>query len=371
MSRSLWIAALGLAGLCVVWFFNEFERVPDKEWVPPKPEVRLRPYLAAERFAQRMGLQAKELRAIPELKDLPPRGLLLLPRLRQELDPATLASLLAWVGAGGHLVVEAEAIGQSDALLDLLGFKRKALASRKIAEVTLSDGRKLKALLPGPAVAAPVREPLVAAGEGDAWRLVSFRRARGVVTVASSLAFAGNELADQHDHAQLLWALMQAGPATELDVFARPRKLSLLGFLGEHAAPALAGGVLLLALWLWRVAPRFGPLVPDAPPARRRLLDHLRASGRYLWARGQRERLLAAAREAALRRLARAQPEFAAATDAERAARLARLAGVSERDAAHFLAAQAPGQAAMPGAVFIDMVRVAQQVHAALDKGKG
>ena len=80
--------------------------------------------------------------------------------------------------------------------------------------------------------------------------------------------------------------------------------------------------------------PRFGPVAPDAPPGRRRLLDHLRASGRYYWTQGLRSRLVVAARDAALRRIARAQPDFAAAPQAERVARLASLAGISREEAA-------------------------------------
>jgi hypothetical protein len=195
---------------------------------------------------------------------------------------------------------------------------------------------------------------------------VSLRRGRGVVSVASSLYFARNELVGRDDHASFLWALLQFSASHELRVFMRPHKLSLAAFLAEHAGPALAGGALLLALWLWRIAPRFGPLLPDAPPARRRLLDHLRASGRYFWARGRQGRLLAAAREAALRRVARAHPDFAVAPERERAARLARLAGVPEEEAARFMA---PPPALLRGSAFIDSVRVAQRIHAALDQG--
>jgi len=124
-------------------------------------------------------------------------------------------------------------------------------------------------------------------------------------------------------------------------------------------------GAALLALWLWRIAPRFGPVAPDAPPARRRLLDHLRASGRYYWALDLRERLLIAARDAALRRVLRAQPEFAAARPQERAARLAALAGVSVEEAQRLLDAGG----AIRGAAFIQVIQTAQRVHAALERG--
>jgi hypothetical protein len=370
MRRVAWIGALGLLALIGVWFYATFERVPGRTRVPPSAEAQLRPFLAAQRFAERMGMRTQELRGLPDLDALPAGGVLLLPPVRQALNGPRILALLAWTERGGHLVVEAEPAGRADPLLDVLALRRTRRGTAKPLVVDLPDGRKLSVALPGPQLEGAVRNPLLSAGSAEAWRLVSFRRGKGVVTVASSLDFARNDFAGDLDHAELLWAVLQLSPASELRVFARPQKLSLWGFLEEHAAPALLGGGLLLGVWLWRTAPRFGPLVPDAPPARRRLLDHLRASGRYFWARGQRARLLAAARDAALRRIARSQPDFAVATEAERAMRLARLADVAPRDAAHFLATPAEPQGTLPGGIFIDLVRVAQRVHAALDRGK-
>jgi len=158
---------------------------------------------------------------------------------------------------------------------------------------------------------------------------------------------------------------MKAGQATEFQVYWHPLRLSLWGFLTEHALAALAASSALLLVWLWRIAPRFGPVAPDAPPARRRLLDHLRASGRYYWAVNLRERLLVAARDAALRRVLRAQPEFAVAPPQERAARLAALAGVPLGDAQRLLDAGG----AIRGVAFIQVMQTAQRVHAALERG--
>jgi hypothetical protein len=185
------------------------------------------------------------------------------------------------------------------------------------------------------------------------------------VTVTSSLDFARNFSVGSGDHAELLWRLMQATSARSLAVYWNPVRLSLWDFLVENAAAVLLTAGALLVAWLWRIAPRFGPVAPDLPPARRRLLDHLRASGRFYWAQGLRERLVAAARDAALRRVSRAQPEFAAASDAERAARLVALAGVSDAAARRLISAAGP----MPGAAFIEVTQTAQRIHAALEKG--
>jgi hypothetical protein len=322
MNRRLkWLGVIALLALGAAWFFAKFDRVPVTEHVPPTGEARVRDFLAAERFAERMGLRARELRSLPELDQLSP-GILLVPNRRPSIDAARASRLIAWAQAGNHLVVEAELPGVDDPLLDALRVKRPD-------------------------------------------NILSLPRGKGMVSIAGSLNFARNRWIGEKGNAQLLWNLMQLTPAKGLQVFFRPERLSLAGFLVQHAALALISAGLLLALWLWRIGPRFGPVTPDAPPARRRLLDHLRASGRYYWTQGLRARLVLAARDAALRRIARSQPDFAAVSASERQARLAALAGIRPEEAAQFLAAGG----AMRGHDFIRVVQRAQRVHRALDRG--
>jgi hypothetical protein len=360
-----------LVALGVLWFQANYERVPGKERVGPSAEVRLRQFLAAERLAERMGVPASEIRSLPELDKLKP-GVLLMPARRQALDARRLREIAAWVERGGHLVAEAEFLGVSDPLFDLLGVRREALqgeVSGKPLSVEV-ESRKLVVAAGGRMVLQAPAGTRVAlrAGPADAARVISFARGKGMVTAATTLDFARNSQIGTHDHAALLWELitLTEAPAAALQVYHRPERLSLTGFLKERAPEAVAAGLVLLALWLWRVAPRFGPVAPDAPPARRRLLDHLRASGRYYWARGLRGELAVAARDAALRRLARAQPDFASAPQAEKISRLASLTGISHEEARRFLAAGGP----LRGADFIELARDAQRMHAALEKGK-
>jgi hypothetical protein len=372
--RLLVLAGLAvLIGAGVLWFRANFELVEVKEWVGPSGEARVRPFLAAQRFAERMGMKVGEIRAQPELDALPVQGVLILPNRRESLPPARLASLAQWVDRGGHLVVEAEAHGADDPLLDLLGVKRSAveITAKPLAVRVPGKERPLAAQLATPTgIDTAASDVRLRAGTS----LVSFARGRGLVSAATSLHFARNGAIGSLDHAELLWTVLSLtsgrepllAPRFQLHVYSRVERLSLWGFLKEHAAPALAASGLLLALWLWSIAPRFGPVAPDAPPGRRRLLDHLRASGRYFWARGLRARLVLAARDAALRRIARAQPDFAAAGNAERAQRLASLTHSTPEESGRFLSAGG----AMRGAEFIRLTQHAQRVHSALDKGQ-
>lgn len=370
MSRTGLLAGallLALAGAAVWWWNATFVRVPDKVWVGPSGEARLRQFLAAERFAERMSMPARELRSLPDVDSLEKDGVLLLPRGRQSLDQPRMEHLLAWVQAGAHLIVEAEPYGVPDPLLDLLSVRRVQSDYRNSPVlVQFAPDRALSLPLQGRLSLEPPTGRLLLRGAIDqSVYLASFTRGRGVVTITTSLAFARNGLIGERDHAEALWRLMQLTPASHFAVYWQPERLSLWRFLAEHALAAVAAIAALLVTWLWRIAPRFGPVAPDAPPARRRLLDHLRASGRYYWALNLRERLLFAARDAALRRVLRAQPEFAALNPQERAARLASLAGIGADEAQRLLDAGG----AIRGAAFILIIQTAQRLHAALERG--
>ena len=334
------LALLALAALAA-WLVEGIEKVPVTERVPASGEARLRPFLAAERLAERMGMASRELRSLAELDAPAAYAVLLVPNHRPSIDAKRAARLLAWVQDGGHLVVEAEPARMPDPLLDAAGVRRERDQRRGI--VLRAEG-----------------EPRFRDGE----RLLTVARGKGLVTAATSLEFARNSAIGKDDHAALLWRVLTLSHATTLQVFFRPERLSLWRFLVDNALPALLGAFALLGLWLWRIAPRFGPVAADPPPARRRLLDHLRASGRYLWTEGLRAPLALAARDAALRRLARAQPDFALASAADKAARLAALAGVSIDEAQRFIAGHAPR-----GADFIRLAAIARRVHLALEKG--
>jgi hypothetical protein len=366
MKARIFLAAgiLVLVALAVVWFRNNFELVSVKEWVGASGEARLRPFLAAERFAERMGWKANELRSLPALDALPAGGVLLLPNRRQALSSDRMMELVRWAGRGGHLIVEAEYLGVPDPLLDILGVQRaeQPPPAKPLSAEVPAAGRRLSVAMPGAMkLVTAERDVRLRAGE----QLVSFGHGRGVVTVATTLNFARNRAIGASDHAEFLWQLLALTPGRELVVYWSPARLSLWGFLKEHAAAALAAGGVLLALWLWSIIPRFGPVAPDQPPGRRRLLDHLRASGRYYWVKGLRSRLVVAARDAALRRIARAQPDFATASQTEKISRLSSLAQIPKDDAARFLSAAG----AMRGADFIKVTQHAQRVHSALEKG--
>lgn len=340
MSRRLVLAIVLVTALGggLVWFLSNYDRVPVRQWTGFTGEARRNPYLALERLVQRLGGSARELRSVGQLGDVPPNGVVLLPGRRDNLTDNDRRRLIAWVERGGHLVVEAEPYGAPDPLLTTIGVVRQRNAA-KPAEgrpavptfIWPGDARPVRATLhPFPPLAHPQATTALAWNGNNV--LVVVPRGRGRVTAVSSLAFARNNAIGTADNATFAWRMLDA-PGTQVAIFNRPQKLSLARWLLANAWPALAGAGALLLLWLVRIAPRFGPVAPDAPPARRRLLDHLLAVGRFHWQARRAGPLVEAAREAALRRLARLRPEFAAGTPREREEYLVRTYGLDAADA--------------------------------------
>jgi hypothetical protein len=381
--RQILVAALiiVLAATGAGWFLANHERTTEEVFVGFQGRARTDPYLAAERLLQRMGVNAKAVRAMPELRTLPPSATLVLPQARQSITPQLQQSILEWVGQGGHLIIEAEAIHQPDALLDALGVLRTTVEIPKEADEEEHDNGDSKeeaepetniveVSVPADLPPARVRmsQSLSLESESAAGRfggvyattLLFIEHGRGLVTVAADLSGISNYYIGDLDHAEFLWRLVILEPDTaEVLFFNNPQKLSLVGWLRANAWAALAGAGGLLLLWLWRIAPRFGPTQPDPERVRRRLLDHLRASGRFLWSNGGSARLLEAAREACLRRVMRAHPDLMATPDSQRKARIAELLGLSMEQAAALLVA--PPATRMID--FLHTVRLYQEVH--------
>jgi hypothetical protein len=360
------LAALVLGGAW--WFFTNFERVPEREWVGYQGEARRNAFLAAERLLARLGAAVRHAKTPGELRELPADGTLILPDRRDSIAPDERRRLLAWVEAGGHLIVEDESYRLPDPLLDALGVKRKPTQNPPGGEV-------LEVRLPQ--APAPMKVRMHAQQSLDApqarlsvrgkvaTHLVHFPHGRGQVTVLNDLAFMRNDAIGTNDHAEFLWQLVRFQPATAaVFVFDNPEKLSLARWLADNAWAALAAAAGALVLWLWHIAPRFGPLAPDPEPARRRLLDHLRASGRFQWSAGGAARLAESARAAALRRVTRAQADFAGLSGREREARLGQTFGLSADEARRVLR---PAQN-LAIHEFVSGMRAFQRIHERLSR---
>jgi hypothetical protein len=106
---------------------------------------------------------------------------------------------------------------------------------------------------------------------------------------------------------------------------------SLLTWLYQTAWPALLALCGALALWTWRRVPRTGPWLPRPGGHEQSFLEHLGASGAYLWRRRGRVALLEPLRRSVRAQLERRRPDLAGADARAVAAVLAEASGEDPR----------------------------------------
>ncbi|MDN3575414.1 DUF4350 domain-containing protein [Chitinimonas viridis] len=148
-------------------------------------------------------------------------------------------------------------------------------------------------------------------GDTDGEHVRAYRHGKGQVILLSHMPFDNDNLREA-DHGELLVALAGHGNADK--PFWIVQGLDMPTWqeaLWAYVPLGLVSLGLALLLWLWSAVMRFGPLLPDPQTDRRALMEHIDASGRWLWhARNGRITLLQAMRNATLAQLLRRSPDL-------------------------------------------------------------
>ena len=329
-----------LIGLFCAWFLTNFDRVPVSVDAGFQKQARLNRLLAAELLLERFGRPASSHDALEQLPAV--QVTLLLPVSRRDWSAQRTAELAAWVRSGGHLIAVAESAdeeGSNDTLLQQFGVASVPVeADAKVAagvkdvfshyaevDVRVDDSeRLLQVSFNANRGLLTEREPLAATA--TAVHAVSFVAGQGRLTVLSDARFLTNSYLAEHDHGAFLWYLVSQTESDDVWLVHRNRTASLWQLMYASAWPVLVGLGVISMLLLWTVSRRFGPLLPATSAPRRRLLEHIEASGRFLWRHGKAMSLVDDSRQTLLRTLELRHPGWAAADDL--ASRLSNVTGV-------------------------------------------
>ncbi len=119
----------------------------------------------------------------------------------------------------------------------------------------------------------------------------------GRVTAMGAWGFLNNHSVFTGDHAQVAVAMLDLRPGDEVWFVIDEKREALAMWLWHRAGPAIGLALLAMAFALWRGARRFGPLLPQAPLARRSVAEQIRGTAGFVL-RGGGAPLLAAARRA-------------------------------------------------------------------------
>ncbi|MGI9302848.1 MAG: DUF4350 domain-containing protein [Gammaproteobacteria bacterium] len=349
----LLVLVLAIAASMAYWWMNNLERVTESTYVGYSGEARTNPLLAARRLARKMGIPAESVGEVSQLNELPPvSDTLVLASHRNTFSDKRSRDLLNWVKDGGRLLVAArherpddEDMPVEDPLLQELGvdaFVHRTEISREdedgeppITEFTLpGTPRPLGAHLATRfGLEATSASPAFTVHDDTGVKLISVEHGAGRATVLTELHFVENRNIGEHDHAEILWHLLNLdGPATKIWLIHADAMPSLWQLLWTKAPLIIGVVAVMLVAWLAAATRRFGPIVHMPSPDRRRILEHIEASGHFLWSKGKQKTLLRSVHEGLERELRLAHPVWSTYTTRKREQLLAQIADLTREE---------------------------------------
>jgi len=309
------LLVLLLTLLSANWFYKNFSWVNEKQEVGFQGIAKSNHLLGAEFFLRKMGIVVQQVNALTAFRDLPStRYTILIATQRETINKDLSKHLLAWIKAGGHVIIEAKYFPDysadnkntsppkeaADELLpDGLLFSKDTQASEDNKEfpVRLSVDNTIievnfpyyKTLDNSAYTTTPIR--LIKDEIGQ--YLMQFPIGQGLLTVMTTTNMFSNNAITDYDHAQFLHYLVsQAGHNGGVWLIRVDDMPPLWQWLWNNARYMVLSLSILFLLWLWRMPFRFGPVLNDIQPQRRSLVEHIRAAGYYRWHNEQSEYLL-------------------------------------------------------------------------------
>jgi hypothetical protein len=281
---------VAIVGLSTWYFLANFKRVSKERDLPMTGEPRYNPLYALKLSLRAMGQQADS-HARLDLGSLTLKSgdTLLLYSPPNDLSEAQLDQLLDWVEAGGHLIVRSPSeLFLSD---DITLFTKLGLSPSGMEEDCFSyfgAKEKMPSVICGDRFYTEDIEwfDWLHGDEEQGYSLGRMSWGDGSVTVASSLSFMSNQELNGNSARQMTYQLLadSMGKGRFHLIYATDMSPLWLLLL-KHGWTLLVPALLLLLAWLVYRSQRFGPLQASPNQDRRALLEHITATGEYMFHR--------------------------------------------------------------------------------------
>ena len=310
------LAIIGLSG----WYFVEnFKRVTKERDLPMQGEARYNPLYALKLSLRAMGQQVEShARFDFNSLQLKPDDTLLLYSPPNGLSEDQIKQILAWIESGGHLIVSSPSlIFQTD---DVTIFTELGISPSSMDEdcfFSLGVNPTKSSAFCGDLFYVEDSEWFsVLHGDKDSgYSLGRMAWGDGAITIVSSLNFMNNFELKQKGARQLTYQILAGSMGKGrfhliYDTDISPLWLLIL----KHGWTLLVPLLALLFAWLIYRSQRFGPLQASPNLDRRALLEHISATGEYMFHRQLSHELHLAVLNMFTTRLRRRDPMTAALT---------------------------------------------------------
>ncbi len=301
------LLAIVIFGVGCLWFVKNYELKEIDSYTGYRGEARSNDLFAARLFLKRMGIPTTRKDALLSLPDVD--TVVVLNTSRYTMSPQKTQTLLDWVATGGHLVTRARVnyVNEAELAADEENQQKPETEDRdalqqalqiEIGTVQMFDEEELPFNLQLATQPKPLRVDVDFFNElltknpnatiyhaNDKNFLLQIKHGQGLISLAATLEFAENHLIDKVDHAEFFWWLLHSHNANFKHVWLINQDTlpSLSTLLIQYAWPILWMVALLLLASFWALIPRFGAFIPEPIPERRRILEHIKASGQFMW----------------------------------------------------------------------------------------
>lgn len=354
MQRRHWLLVSGVlvvAVLALLWWQSlNFTRERRYVLEEPSGQVLYNPFYAAEKLLQRLGIAAQSVRRVPDFSQLQSNAVLFMRTPSFSLSEWQVEELLDWVERGGRLVMTVYrdySVEQSARVDHLLDYLAVTVTEQQ------SGGEIIHAIEPAEASQKSLRIGLQnrfelrdESGYGYASTdrsghtyLLEYRLGDGWIGLFSELDFLNNWRIADYDHSDYLWQLVHSEEEPgKVWLQYQPYVPGLLELLWRFAWPLLVGLSITLAALLWASSQRLGPVLIGAGREQRSLLEHINASGQFLWRHGEAGKLVDAVRQRTLQRIMQQHPGWQQLSEPEQIEHIAALSGLDKQQVEALLA---------------------------------
>ncbi|MCV6638203.1 DUF4350 domain-containing protein [Candidatus Albibeggiatoa sp. nov. NOAA] len=330
-STSFWVYSIIFLffGLFLIWFFRNYEYVTEDIYVGYQGKARHNNLYAAQLLIEKMGIPSETIRPVNKLhiETLNTQDTIVLKQNDYALAEFYTERMLYWVSQGGHLILNSSVLHSQEyeeadddevgdyflQRLQVLRQQNDNVENNATAKFNW-QGYKLEVDLSLYYYLESENFTSDRIETEYGTQLLSFVHGNGRVTILSELDFIKNDEIGDYDHAQFLWLLVNFDNRQPSKVWlvltSGGQFPSFFELLWKNMKWILISGGVWLVIWLWYVSRRFGFILPVPEKSRRRLLEHVEASGQFLWQQKQSHYLLHRVQQQTWQRLAIVHPQW-------------------------------------------------------------
>ena len=322
-------------------FEKRYQTLPAKL----KGEAAKNSLLAAGRFLNEMGIKTVHIKNYKQLFTLPDdNDVILISSDRRTLNKQQSQALLDWVNRGGTLIIGTIHKGDSERTiksllnhdqlmklleLNLLKHGEDITDEEKLLNISAEDDKDL-------GIEINQEYIIIGGSEKDntinnRWGTIILQRdhGRGHITVTTDLEIIQYKNIGQYDHARFLWHLVNRKGTVWL--VSQNDMPPLWRWLWQRAPYVFLSLLLITIFWLWIGAQRFGPLQPVAEAKRRQILEHITASGFFLWKHKKQQQLIESVRDELQRYAGKRHPAWVGMSQQQQFEHLHECSGIDRK----------------------------------------